>query len=175
MVTKSENLYSPSFSNLSTTNEKSFELISSYENINKITNNIYMKNLTLQTKTKQFLINECSSLSNDSPKEKFRISKNHFNGKRIIRKRTSKRLTGEIKLEDDNNSINSLDLTKLPSKKNIEKINEFSNKDKKDEHKIKRHESTKNLLEKKQSRANINVIEMINKKQTKTNVKRRRK
>ena len=36
-----------SFSNLSTTNEKSFELISSYENINKITNNMYIKNTSL--------------------------------------------------------------------------------------------------------------------------------
>ena len=40
IITKSENIYYPSFSNLSTTVEKSFELISSYENINKITNNL---------------------------------------------------------------------------------------------------------------------------------------
>lgn len=175
VITKSENLYYPSFSNLSTTVEKSFELISSYENLNKITNNIYMKNLNLQSKTKKFLINECSSLGNDSQKEKLRIRKNPLNGKKIIRKRNTKRLTSDYKIEKDNNSVNSLDLTKLPSKKNIEKINELTNIDKKHEIKNRRHESVKNLLEKKQSKSNINIIDIINKKYTNTNTKIKRK
>ena len=173
IITKSENIYYPSFSNLSTTVEKSFELISSYENINKITNNIYMKNLSLQSKTKQFLINECSSLGNDSQNEKLALRKNPLNGKIIIRKRNTKRLTSDYKIEKDNNSVNSLDLTKLPSKKSIEKINELTNIDKKNETKNRRHESVKNLLEKKQS--NINIIDIINKKFTNTNKKKKRK
>ena len=178
IITKSEHLYYPSFSNLSTTVEKSFELISSYENLNKITNNIYMKNLSLQSKTKQFLINECSSLGNDSQKEKLRIRKNPLNGQKIIRKRNTKRLTSDYKIEKDNNSVNSLDLTKLPSKKNIEKINELTNIaniDKKHEIKPRRHESVKNLLEKKQSKSNIKIIDIINKKHTNTNTKIKRK
>ena len=176
VITKSENIYYPFFSNLSTTVEKSFELISSYENLNKITKNIYMKNLSLQSKTKQFLINECSSLGNDSQNEKLGLRKNPLNGKIIIRKRNTKRLTSDYKIEKDNNSVNSLDLTKLPSKKSIEKINELTNIDKKVEIKNRRHESVKNLLEKKPSKSNINIIDIINKNYTNTNnLKNKRK
>ena len=176
VITKSENIYYPFFSNLSTTVEKSFELISSYENLNKITKNIYMKNLSLQSKTKQFLINECSSLGNDSQNEKLGLRKNPLNGKIIIRKRNTKRLTSDYKIEKDNNSVNSLDLTKLPSKKSIEKIDELTNIDKKVEIKNRRHESVKNLLEKKPSKSNINIIDIINKNYTNTNnLKNKRK
>lgn len=43
---------------LSTTREKSFQLNSSYDNINKISNNKYIKDINLQTKIKQILLDE---------------------------------------------------------------------------------------------------------------------
>jgi hypothetical protein len=102
-----------SFSNLSTTNEKSFELISSYENINKITNNMYIKNTSLQSKTKLFLMNECSTLSNDSP------NKNIMNKKKVDIKKGIKSSANDFQSEEeeDKKSVNSLDYTKLKSKK----------------------------------------------------------
>ena len=169
---KSEHLFYQSFTNLTTCYEKSFELISSYENINKITNNIYMKNTILQSKTKQFLIKECSSISNDSVNEKVLICKNPLNGKVKINKNDIiRRLTDDYKKEDDNKSVNSLDLSKLKSNRNNEKLEDLSYKDI-SPIKAKRHESTKNLLEKNQSK--YNIIEMINKNQTRA-IRRRRK
>ena len=169
---KSEHLFYQTFTNLTTCYEKSFELISSYENINKITNNIYMKNTILQSKTKQFLIKECSSISNDSVNEKVLICKNPLNGKVKINKNDIiRRLTDDYKKEDDNKSVNSLDLSKLKSNRNNEKLGDLSYKDIA-QIKVKRHESTKNLLEKNQSK--YNIIEMINKNQTRA-IRRRRK
>ena len=169
---KSEHLFYQTFTNLTTCNEKSFELISSYENINKITNNIYMKNTVLQSKTKQFLIKECSSISNDSVNEKVLICKNPLNGKVKINKNDIiRRLTDDYKKEDDNKSVNSLDLSKLKSNRNNEKLEDLSYKDI-TQIKAKRHESTKNLFEKNQSK--YNIIEMINKNQTRTIRKRRK-
>ena len=175
-MTKSENIFFPTFNNLSKINEKSFELISSYENLNKITNNIYIKNIDLQSKTKQFLINECSTISHDSLNDKPLLNKNPLNGKVSIQKRISKKLTGDYKIDEDiNNTINSLDLSKLKSKRNYENTNDISPiKPKKIELKNRRHESTKNLFEKKQSKNNLNVIEIINKNCSKT-IRRRRK
>ena len=175
-MTKSENIFFPSFNNLSKINEKSFELISSYENLNKITKNVYIKNIDLQSKTKQFLINECSTISHDSLNDKVLLDKNPLNGKVNIPKRFSKKLTGDFKIDDDdNNSVNSLDLSKLKSKRNYDKITDISPiKSKKIEIKNRRHESTKNLFEKKQSKNNLNVIDIINKNCSKT-IRRRRK
>ena len=173
LTIKSENLFYPSFSNLSTTNEKSFELISSYENINKITNNIYIKNLSLQSKTKKFLINECSSLSNHSPNEKVRISKN-LNGKIIIKKRNSKKnLTSDSKIDKDYkyNSVNSLDGAKLPSKKNIGKFDDLTYINNKAENKNRMQESIRNSIGKRQSHKNVMVL--ISNKTLKPNTKKR--
>ena len=175
LMTKSEYLYYPYFTNLSTTNEKSFELMSSYENLNKITKNIYMNNSFLQAKTKQFLINECSSLSNDSPKSKHKFSKNQAYGKASIKKNL-KNILDCLKNEDDNKSVNSLDLSKLQSNRNYEKLNDSQNKDKKIEIKNRRHESTQNLIKKSQSKINLNAIEMLNKNKNnvRSNKKRRK-
>ena len=104
-----------SFSKLSIRNEKSFELISSYENINKITNNMYIKNTSLQSKTKLFLMNECSTLSNDSPNNN---NKNIMNKKKVPIKKKIKSSVNESQSEEeeDKKSVNSLDYTKLKSK-----------------------------------------------------------
>ena len=121
LMNESEKLLFPSFSNLSTSNEKSFELISSYENINKITNNIYIKNSSLQSKTKLFLINECSTLGNDSPKVHTNRTKKTSNKKLTYKKKNMNTFTGDdFKIEDeDKKSVNSLDISKLKSTKKV--------------------------------------------------------
>jgi hypothetical protein len=141
ILTKSLNLYFPSFSNLITTNEDSFELISSYENINKITNNLYVNNHSLQSKTKQFLINECiSSFSRNSTPLKAKISKNFFRRKSIINKdKNTKKCSIDKNQEEDNKSVNSFYISKYDSNRNLANISD--NKEKKIENiKKRRHE-----------------------------------
>ena len=57
--TKKEKILYYAFTNLSTTKENSFQLNSSYDNINIISNNKYIKNIQLQSKIKKVLIDEC--------------------------------------------------------------------------------------------------------------------
>ena len=57
--TNKEKIYYNAFINLSSTKENSFLINSSYENINKFSNNKYINDITLRKKTKQFIINEC--------------------------------------------------------------------------------------------------------------------
>jgi len=59
LITKKEKVNYTAFTNLTTTQEKSFQLNSSYDNINKISNNKYINDINLQTKIKQVLIREC--------------------------------------------------------------------------------------------------------------------
>ena len=59
-LTKREKILYNAFTNLSTTREKSFQLNSSYDNINSISKNKYIKDIQLQSKIKQVLIDECS-------------------------------------------------------------------------------------------------------------------
>ena len=54
-----ENIIYNSFINLCTTKENSLQLNSSYENINKISNNKYIDDILLQNKIKQFIFKEC--------------------------------------------------------------------------------------------------------------------
>ena len=68
--TKNEKLIYNSFTNLETTQENSFQLNSSYDNINKISNNKYIKDINLQLKIKQILI-ECSYTNNIKKKPTF--------------------------------------------------------------------------------------------------------
>ena len=175
IANKSEHLFFPIFTNLTTSYEKSFDLISSYENINKITNNIYMKNTILQSKTKQFLIKECYTLSYDSTNEKMSINKKNLNGKVINNKNeNTRRLTDDFQKEEEvNQSVNSLDISKIKSQKNNEnKIENLSNKDKTHlKTKIKKYESIRNLPGKLHSK--YNIVEILNKTQSKTNKKRR--
>ena len=58
--TKNEKILYNVFTNLRTTKEKSFQLISSYDNINSISNNKYIKDIKLQSKIKKILIDECT-------------------------------------------------------------------------------------------------------------------
>jgi hypothetical protein len=59
LLSKKDKVNHTTFTNLITTQEKSFQLNSSYDNINKISNNKYIKDINLQSKIKQVLIHEC--------------------------------------------------------------------------------------------------------------------
>jgi len=61
ILTKNEIFDLHVFSNLSSTKESDFQLNSSYDNINKLSNNTYIKDVNLQSKTKDFIINECNN------------------------------------------------------------------------------------------------------------------
>ena len=143
-----EKLFFNSFSNLTITTQKSFQLNSSYENINKITNNKYIKDVILQSRTKQFLVNECSSINNESQIKNVLLLKNPVNGQIIISKNKSF-MTNDGNLEDDKKSYNSIDLSKMKLSNN--KLPEFSEKN---ITKINRHESFKNNLNEKQLKFN---------------------
>ena len=58
-LSKTENLIYNAFINLNSTKENSLQLDSSYENINQISNNKYIHDISLQSKTRKFIINEC--------------------------------------------------------------------------------------------------------------------
>jgi hypothetical protein len=59
LLPKKEKVHPTTFTNLITTQEKSFQLNSSYDNINTISNNKYIKDINLQSKIKEVLIREC--------------------------------------------------------------------------------------------------------------------
>ena len=58
--TKNEKILYNVFTNLSTIKEKTFQINSSYDNINSISNNKYIKDIKLQSKIKKVLIEECN-------------------------------------------------------------------------------------------------------------------
>ena len=62
--TGKEKLLYNAFTNLTTTQENTFQLNSSYDNINKISNNKYIKDINLQSKIRQVLMKECSQSNN---------------------------------------------------------------------------------------------------------------
>jgi len=184
-LTQSEKFFFPSFSNLITTKEKSFQLISSYENLNKITKNHYIKNNYLQNKTKQFLIKECSSIGNETPKSYSLMKKNPLNGhiklsKEIKITNLKSYFNGEQKIK----TVNSFDISNVKSTSNIVKIhenlespvqrNQFDsqvNKKRFEFCKMKRHESSK-IFQKRQSLTN--TFEPLFKNKPKVNRKRRK-
>ena len=140
-----------SFTNLTTTNEQSFQLNSSYENLNEITKNQYINDSILQSKTKQFLYNECFvKNTNFLAKNNLLLTKDPLNGQIIISKKTIGRAK-DFSLEEDKRSINSFDLSKLKSDRSHKNSNgskdstlEKNKKDKNIERlKTKRHNSFK--------------------------------
>ena len=115
---ENENLFFNSFSNLEKIKDNSFQLDSSYENINKITNNKYIKNKKLQLKIKNILINEFLLTDNDSLKASKILTKDPLNGQIIIsRDKNIRNLTKDFDLEHDKKSNNSIDLSKLKSRR----------------------------------------------------------
>ena len=73
--TKNEKILYNSFTNLSLIKEKSFHIKSSYDNINKMFNNKYIKNINLQNKIKEVIMNE-NIKANDNSNEFFENKKN---------------------------------------------------------------------------------------------------
>ena len=150
-INEAEKILFNSFTNLTTTNEKSFQLNSSYENLNEITNNKYINDNILQSKTKQFLYNECSITNPDfEAKNNLLLTKDPLNGQIIISKNTLGR-TKDFNLEGDKRSVNSDDLTKIKSNRSHKNSNGSKDstlaKNKKDKNieraRTKRHNSFK--------------------------------
>ena len=144
------------FSNLTTTNINSFQLNSSYENINEITNNKYIGDNFLQAKTKQFLLKEFSIINNDSQ------NKNNNNNILLLKNQFYKKMNksyrkdncnynNQFNLESDKNNINSLGISNLKSTKNIN-ININASEKNKDEKLVRgKYESFKKLISRNQS------------------------
>jgi len=74
--------------NLDTIDTESFEIKASYENINEITCNKYIKNSILRNRTKEFLLKECGNNMNNNDESKLSID-NKIN-KSIITERHGK-------------------------------------------------------------------------------------
>ena len=113
--TKNEKLIYNSFTNLETIQENTFQLNSSYDNINKISNNKYIKDINLQLKIKQILI-ECSYTNNINIKKKPSFLKLPFNACDLTSKSCKKNnsllhsFLNEAKVENN--------LSELANKKN---------------------------------------------------------
>ena len=184
-LTQSEKLFFPSFSNLIITKEKSFQLISSYENLNKITKNHYIRNNYLQNKTKQFLIKECSCISYDSPKNYSLLKKNQLKGQiKLSKELKIKNLKSYFHSEGKIKTVNTFEMSNIKSNTNIIKLNENSesvvqgnqfdsevNKKRFELCKMRRHESSK-IFQKRQSLTN--TFEPLFKNKPKINRKRRK-
>ena len=68
--TKNEKLYYSSFINLRSTKENSLLFSSSYENINRISNNVYINDFNLQNKIKNIILNELNNKESDKSLKK---------------------------------------------------------------------------------------------------------
>ena len=119
---KNEKILLNTFSNLSTRSENSFQLNSSYENINNITNNKYIKDNNLQSKTKQFLVNECSGPNIKPQRNNLLLLKNN-EGQIILsnKSRNFSNFQNIFELEQDKRSVNSLDMSKMISNRSNNK------------------------------------------------------
>ena len=133
---ESEKFAFNSFSNLSKTNEKSFQINSIYENLNNISNNKYGSNLGLQLKIKNVLRGESNSLNHSHSKKQ--NVKSHIGGNKILSKfNTVKSLSNFTDIEEEKKSANSLDESKLKSYRSsninkesrIESIKTFKNEE----------------------------------------------
>jgi len=107
ILTKNENSDLHEFSNLTSTKESDFQLNSSYDNINKLSNNTYIKDVNLQSKTKEFIINECNNnrsllkKSNNYLKlpgtpKRFETTKSNLSEKRYSNQKSGRYSDGEF-------------------------------------------------------------------------------
>lgn len=126
---------------LNITNVEFFQIKSSYENINDITNNQYIKNNKLRKKTKEFLLKECI---NDNYKKKCesKISiDTKFSKNFIFEKKNNIKINGKDKIiKPDNNKseiIHSLNLKNIRrSMKNLRFGNSSLGKNKNSDGKV---------------------------------------
>ena len=126
---KNENIYCNSFVNLNSTQENSLQLNSSYENINQISNNKYIDNISLQLKTKQFIIKECMKDINNNYLE-FHHSPTHKGASKFYEKYSINKNEIDYKLNNEDNFKHSNTIKKLASKKsnNKERMDKIRNK-----------------------------------------------
>ena len=104
-----------SFSNLSKTNEKSFQINSIYENLNNITNNNYGSNPELQLKIKNLLIKDSALILHNG--------KRQLSGKDILSKYSVKSLKDFRDIDEENQTEHSFVNSKLKSFRNSNKNN----------------------------------------------------
>lgn len=178
ILTKNGNLSYNKFNTLISTKENNFQIKSSYENINKISNNKYIKDINLQNKTRHF-IEECTNdkslrksnflkfpgtpkgiLSFKNPFEK----KNSFNNNKLgdfsDKEFNTNINSNKFKLEfmgnstsrsfnkDKNNEISKLTRIKKVKNLSTNKLPEIKN--------FKRNLSSNNILESKKAK-NIHI------------------
>ena len=110
---KNEKLLYNVFTNLTTTQEKSFQLNSSYDNINIISNNKYIKDINLQSKVKQVLIGQYPD-----PSPKPIKKKNSFLMAPINTPETFKQRKSFVKRRSINESISEDEFNKFRSTNN---------------------------------------------------------
>ena len=99
--------------NLETSDTESFEIQASYENINEITSNKYIKNKILRYKTKEFLLKECSNNLYEQKLYESRLSSEHMRYKSTVYENNSNQLKNLDKLRKMNSNISEI----VPKKK----------------------------------------------------------
>jgi len=109
---------------LSISNNESFEIKALYENINNITNNKYIKNISLRNKTKEFLLKECRSrYENDKKISESKISSdNNFFKNLNNDKKNNINNNGKIKKKE----FEKINKTEIILKRNSEKKKKFN-------------------------------------------------
>ena len=123
-----EKIFLNSFTNLLRIKENSFHINSLYENINEITRSKYSKDSTLQTKTKDFLVNQCTIIHNYSQKNNRLMLKNPVNGQFVVSKfSTLKNVKNVSDIKESKRSVNSDDLSELKSSINDNNNNNNDN------------------------------------------------
>ena len=123
---KNEDIYFNAFIHLNSTKENSLQINSSYENINKLSNNKYFTDQNLQNKTKQFLIKECSREA---------LSKFHHSPTQAQRRRSSLQMFNSL---NDNISLDEPSFKAGSNKNNFKKEKSL---DKRENNFRKRHSS----------------------------------
>ena len=134
--TKKEKLLYNSFINLSVNREKTFQLNSSYDNINAISNNQYIKNINLQSKIKDILIKEC-------------ININPTNNKTIFLKLPHSNINDVCRTPKSTKRVSFRNFQKLYGEKLDKNENSKSERSNSPKRKIKRTVSCKLIPEKK--------------------------
>ena len=117
---KKEKIFYNAFTNLSTT-KNSFQLNSSYDNINTISNNKYIKDINLQNKIKQVLINESKNKNkNKNSSKKVTFLKLPFNSTQICQTQNS--LSNNID-QNCQSSVSEMELVKSQNEMNSNRGN----------------------------------------------------
>ena len=106
------------------TNIESFEIQASYENLNEITNNKYIKDNVLRNKTKEFLLKECIS---DSNKKNFGSKISSELVKSLVsEKKVSLKSYSKVSKKISNDQINKSEILSRRNREKTQKISKRS-------------------------------------------------